>query len=642
VSVQYRVYVTPLYSAFVYGVETEITDYVENVSGEITKSIDSTDYSVGVYTFNDVSLTCENSSGKLSDQNDSRSLFYYTRDKAKIRIVADDGSGSPPTTYHGLINDEATTVQSDTDEIVFTVLGPDSVLKNSIIPAGSVTNGMTVTQALVAILNTSDVRSVLGVTLTNLNPQNNVVIDDGTKFDNLNKRDAIALLLAVSNSVLFIDASLNVIVRDRSPNFQNPTIYLYGKGDPFGRENIKSISNYNTGLQRTFNSILVKGGQAAVTVNDTLGNPQSVAKTTQVGSAQSLTSQALYGIRQKQLDFAFITTKATLDSIAAGYTGEFAFNKLELQVTVPTPDVASAELLDQVSVSYPLLVTPAGKFLPVIGVTKIGDTDSPLPYVKGAIAVDAGVGFKIIEKTEDITTFETTLKLRQIGINQNDGGLTVPTSTRTVTQTSDGQITTADDIILIDCSSGNVDVTMPSPASNPQKPYTVIRIDATTNRGRVLPYASERVAFGSSVTLASKGDGVQFCTNRTDWFSFALSRQPIYTLPATSFTLVNNQSSAANVTGLLFDKTLYRTAVAIVDVRRKTDTASSEVRASHRLVLLYSAQADSWTLFDEQNGDADGLTFSVTSAGQVQYTSTNITGTNGVHNLYFCAEMFNV
>lgn len=639
-SVRYRVYVQPLYSAFVYLPEIDISDLVEDVAGTITKSIDSTDFSVGIYTFNDVQLTCDNSDGRLSDTSDSRSIFPFSRDRAKIRIVFDNGDSVPPTTYKGVISDSATEISSDTDELTFTILGPDSVLNNSMVPAGSIADGATVLQAMIAILSTSDITSVLNVSFSNLNPQNNIVIDDGSKFDNLNKNSAMTQLLGVSNSVMIIDANNNVIVRDRQPNFSNPITYLYGKGDQFGRENIKSIQSYNTGLQRTFNSILVTGGQATAVVTDIDSVEQTVTKETQTGSASQLTSQALYGLRQKAISFAFITDPTTLALIAQGYIDEFAFPKIELEVIVSTGDVVDTDLLDEVSVNYPLLVTPSGKFLPIIGVTKIGDTDSPLPYVKGAISIDSSLGFKIIEKTEDISAYETTLKIRQIGSTLTDGGLIVPTSTRTIT--TSGPILTSDDLILLDCTAGNVDITLPSPLANPQKMYTVIRIDATANRGRVLPFNVELINQGSSVTLANQNDSAQFGTDRTNWWSYAIAKQPISIIPKTNFTLTNNQSSPANVDSLSFDKTVYRTAIIKIDVRRKTDTASSEVRATHYVHASYNLQADTWSILDSPQGDDDGIVLSITNAGQMQYTSTNITGANGIHNAYFNAELFGV
>ncbi len=438
-SVQYRVYVTPLYSQFVYADEVEISDKVENISGEISSSIDSTDFSVGIFTFNDVQIVCDNSDGVFSPSQDSRSIFTYSRDRAKVRIVFDQGDGSPVTTYFGVVNDPATGISSDTDEVQLTILGPDSVLIRSQVAAGAISTGMTITQAMVAVLNTGDIRIVLGISLSNINPQNDITIDDGTKFDGLNKKDALIKLLSASNSVMLIDSDQNVIIRDRRENTTNDTIYLYGRGDQFGRDNIISISNYNTGLQRVFNSCLVTGGQPSASVNAAAGGTVDVAQNALVGSGYDSQSQGLYGLRQKALTLDFISTQVTLDAAAQSYADEFAFAKTEFEVTVPTDVVASAILLDLVSVNYPLFIRPSGKFLPVIGVTVIGDTDSPLPYTKGAVSINPYDAYKIIAKTEDISTYETTLKLRQIGTTLYDGMFSINTEDGESLQTEDSQ-----------------------------------------------------------------------------------------------------------------------------------------------------------------------------------------------------------
>jgi hypothetical protein len=102
----------------------------------------------------------------------------------------------------------------------------------------------------------------------------------------------------------------------------------------------------------------------------------------------------------------------------------------------------------------------------------------------------------------------------------------------------------------------------------------------------------------------------------------------------TQFTIANNQSSAASITGLVFDKTVYITAEVQYTVMRKTDTAASGVRETGRLLCTYESQENAWNiepLVDTfmTNGPS-GITFSITSAGQIQYTSTNITGANYV------------
>jgi hypothetical protein len=97
-----------------------------------------------------------------------------------------------------------------------------------------------------------------------------------------------------------------------------------------------------------------------------------------------------------------------------------------------------------------------------------------------------------------------------------------------------------------------------------------------------------------------------------------------------NFSLANNQVAAANVTGLLLDKTKTRAATIPFLLHRQTDTPL-EYDVVGVITLYYKPVADSWNISVEfKAGDADdvGIVFSVTSAGQIQYTSTNLAGAN--------------
>lgn len=113
-------------------------------------------------------------------------------------------------------------------------------------------------------------------------------------------------------------------------------------------------------------------------------------------------------------------------------------------------------------------------------------------------------------------------------------------------------------------------------------------------------------------------------------------------LGTTSFTVANNQGAAADVTGLAFTGAVSRSALVHYDIRRKTDTAASEVRERGTLTLLYNAQDSVWDTDANQSyaGAGAGVTFSVTTAGQVQYTSSSIAGSNYVGQMKFKAEAF--
>lgn len=83
----------------------------------------------------------------------------------------------------------------------------------------------------------------------------------------------------------------------------------------------------------------------------------------------------------------------------------------------------------------------------------------------------------------------------------------------------------------------------------------------------------------------------------------------------TSFTAADNQASAANVTGFAFANGTVRAFTALVSVVRDTTYAQYEMRGIQK--------GSSWEMAQSYVGDETGLTFTITNAGQVTYTSTN-------------------
>lgn len=109
-------------------------------------------------------------------------------------------------------------------------------------------------------------------------------------------------------------------------------------------------------------------------------------------------------------------------------------------------------------------------------------------------------------------------------------------------------------------------------------------------------------------------------------------------LGETSFTVANNNASPASVTGLVVNKDNYKSAHVFVEIRRKTDT--TEVISNGRLILQYRDLDTDWELLDELSGDDDGVTFTITSAGQVQYVSDNMSGSDYVGTMKFKGLVF--
>jgi DNA-binding ferritin-like protein len=90
---------------------------------------------------------------------------------------------------------------------------------------------------------------------------------------------------------------------------------------------------------------------------------------------------------------------------------------------------------------------------------------------------------------------------------------------------------------------------------------------------------------------------------------------PVGDIAQTNFSFENNQSAAANVTGLVFDNLSVRSFVAEVAVERDT---SSEAFIFHGVNIN-----GNFSMSQESVGDDAGVEFTITSSGQIQYTSTN-------------------
>ena len=89
----------------------------------------------------------------------------------------------------------------------------------------------------------------------------------------------------------------------------------------------------------------------------------------------------------------------------------------------------------------------------------------------------------------------------------------------------------------------------------------------------------------------------------------------------TSFSAANNQAAAADVTGLAFANGVVRSFDAQVSV---AIDATADLFETFNLRGIQKGA--SWDMAVVSNGDDSGIVFSITNAGQVQYTSTNEAG----------------
>ena len=89
----------------------------------------------------------------------------------------------------------------------------------------------------------------------------------------------------------------------------------------------------------------------------------------------------------------------------------------------------------------------------------------------------------------------------------------------------------------------------------------------------------------------------------------------------TSFSVANNQIAPANVTGLSFSNATVRSFKAIVSVKIDATADLFEVFEINGI-----QKGSEWDISISSMGDNTGILFSITTDGQVQYTSANYTG----------------
>lgn len=401
----YQVLITPLVGMNQYGTtqdvtyDVEIDDYIKD--GGITTikgDIDNGDFDFGVFTFDSINLTCINFDGKFSSQEDSRSLFKYTRDRARIKINFFNGeSNTPYSSFEGLIDDRSTKTNFNKFEVKFKILSLTSIINKTKVPAGVILNASTTTSAIKILLQLPEILTVLDYNDANINPLDEYEIDNGSFFDNLSLKDALDYLMVISNSVMYVKKATNdIIVKSREFNSGN-IVNLYGHGDLFGRENIISITDYNEGTQRAFNTVNIDNisatDQSFVDVN---------------------------GDNQKNLDFGFITDDNKKAEIANNILNYWKVPKTELLVDVETSLVKEIDFFDLVSIDFPYRATPYDKNpLPLYGQAKYGQ--ALYPRIFGNLKIRPNKAFKIIGKSENPKKLTTKIKLRQVGVTIDDG-----------------------------------------------------------------------------------------------------------------------------------------------------------------------------------------------------------------------------
>lgn len=97
----------------------------------------------------------------------------------------------------------------------------------------------------------------------------------------------------------------------------------------------------------------------------------------------------------------------------------------------------------------------------------------------------------------------------------------------------------------------------------------------------------------------------------------------------TQFSIANNQTSAADISGFLINGAAVRSLKVTYDLYRISTTNTYGKAETGTLLFLYDNSAPTpWSIGQGNILGNAGVTFSITNAGQVQYTSTDIGATS--------------
>ena len=375
----------------------DATDYLAGNSAisKIVNSIDNSDFVVGVfsYAFTDIKLV--NRDGLFS-ANDPNTIFNNGRDNSRVEIsLLDQESNKASIIFKGNISDNATKEDVLNEVITFTVLSSDSIFKRFNVPFGILKSGISFKDAIVSLLDRNVIRNFLTIDSANIFLDYNGVVENGEALSGLSMQNAINAILVAANSIMYVDQKnvVHVTTRTRIGKIKKR---FYGPFDVLGRSpQVLKIKDLNNGLHRTINKVTI--------------NKEFYLDSTYVG---------LYSLREKKLDFDFISSVQQLARIANNLIIKYREPRMEMTIEVKTVDALNLNLTDIVTVDWPKKAVTDSSIESRYGRAKYGQ--GRYAGESGGFYLRGDIGFIIYQKTDILSNFRTELKLREFGHQLGD------------------------------------------------------------------------------------------------------------------------------------------------------------------------------------------------------------------------------
>lgn len=387
----------------------EITSDVDvNSFASLTQKLDNKEYDIGVFNFGDMSLTLRNESGKYAKVGESNTIFGYKRGGTKVKItymLQDD----PPwcgvaicgqakifdeqDIFTGLLVDETTDEDVINQNIVFRVLGLESIFKEVIINFGSISAGDLFSEILYTILNQSKITELITVSALNISVGTDQMIDSITGLQNKTVKETLDTILLLSNSILYIDRENVLHISPRVPSL-SVLWNFYGQASVDGPENIQNLSDIRNGLNRTFN--FIRWSQTTL-------------------AAEDANSTAKFGYRIKEIESDVITDNSKRNAILQNIRDYFGTPKRELELTtiIKDYDIFDLFILDKVSIDYPTVyfIKEGGSY-PIYDSSLYDEAEYPL--AEWSLEIDPSVEWMITGRKIDFRNQLITYNLREV------------------------------------------------------------------------------------------------------------------------------------------------------------------------------------------------------------------------------------
>lgn len=406
---RFRVYIKPFTEDGVYESDwTEVTEDIgESGFSDIRQVLDDDEYNVGVFKYADFNMQLRNEHGRYSDVGNDRSIFRYKRSDTLVKITWQEqefdslagmvtagefiSENEEITVFIGLLNDDASDTDIRDQVVSFKVLGRESKFTRVEVPFGSIANGDTVKAIMMDLLDQSEITDLLTVDAGNINPSENVVVDDVAEFENKTVKEVLDDLLEISGSVLYVkDDAIHVSSRAESAAVE---AMFYGQASNNGIENIVDLTNVKTGANRMFNYWTWEDTNLISTDND---------------------SVTRFGVKKKPIGFSSITNDTRRQQILDAYRDEFGQPKIEFTLlTNITPEMLALDLLDKVTVDYPTVFYAAeGSDIPIYGVSRYGEVKYPIGV--WSLTISTVDSFKVMGKILKTKNRQIEFKFREV------------------------------------------------------------------------------------------------------------------------------------------------------------------------------------------------------------------------------------